>query len=232
MRKLLAILLTLSLVFSMTAVVFADDDAAETANGTYEVAEGTADEEAIAEEEEGDEAPVFEIPVPERVVVSTQALMIDGELVETTQPYNIDGSNYFRLRDLAALMNGTGSQFNVTFEAPYIVVTTGEAYEALGTELVIGDDLSATTVPSTQVLMVDGETVEILVYNIGGYNYFQLRGLGELIGFTVDFDEATRTIIVETAVVDSDDDEDDEDDDDNEDDDDEDDEDDDEEGDE
>jgi len=184
MRKLLAILLALSLVFSMSVMAFAEDEA--------------TDEEAVTEEEEEmvDE-PEYVIPVPEKVVLSVWKLMLDGEIVDV-QPYNIDGANYFKLRDLAMLMTGTGSQFNVTFDAPNMIVTLGEEYEAIGGELVIGDDKSASCVPSKQVLLVDGEQVGILVYNIGGNNYFQLRGLGELIGFDVDYTAADYTMIVET----------------------------------
>jgi len=140
----------------------------------------------------------FVIPVPERVVVSNQPLMIDGEVVEV-QPYNIDGSNYFKLRDLAALLTETGSQFDVGFEDGKIVVTTGEAYTPLDTDLVIGEDMSASARPSPQTLVVDGEVVsDVHVYNIGGSNYFQLRELGALVGFAVDYDAETRTMIIET----------------------------------
>ena len=214
-RKLFAILLALSLVFSMSAVAFADEENGEE-NGYENGVNGEVDEDVDAVEEEEAEAG-FEIPVPDSVVVSNQPLMVDGAIVEV-QPYNIDGANFFKLRDLAALLTGTGSQFNVGFEDGNIVVTTGEEYEALETDLVIGEDESASTRPSPQTLVVDGEVVsEILVYNIGGSNYFQLRELGAIVGFAVDYDAETRTVIVETegyepAEVDEDDeDEDDED---------------------
>jgi hypothetical protein len=195
MKKFLVILLAFSLVFSMSAVAFADPDVNDYG---YE----PVDVEDIEEAEEGyqqiEAVQGFVIPEPGHVVLSPQNLMIDGELVDV-QAYNIDGYNYFRLRDIAALLTGTGSQFNVGFVAPNIVVTTGEAYTPIAGDLVAGEDLSATTVPSAQILYVDGARVEILVYNIGGNNFFQLRGLGALVGFEVDFDEATNTIVVETA---------------------------------
>ena len=216
MRKLLVILLTLSLAFSMSAVAFADENGYDYdyANGyDYENGYEATDAEATASEDytPAETIPAFVIPEPGHVQISVQNLMIDGEAVDV-QAYNIDGYNYFRLRDIAALLNGTGSQFNVGFVAPNMIVTTGEAYEMIDGDLVAGEDLSATAVPSPQVLYVDGERVDILVYNIGGNNFFQLRGLGALVGFEVDFDAATNTILVTTAEVDEDD-EDDEDDD-------------------
>jgi len=201
MRKVLAIVLALMFALSMSVMVFAEIDAAAEAEATS--ADVTDDEDVVADDEnDGEEAVVeeeeaFEIPVPTKVAVSDQPLMIDGEVVEV-QPYNIDGANYFKLRDLAALMSGSGSQFNVDYEAPNMIVTTGEEYEPIDGDLVIGEDKSASCAPSKQVLLVDEEQVDILVYNIGGNNYFQLRGLGELVGFSVDYDNATRTMIVET----------------------------------
>ena len=47
---------------------------------------------------------------------STQKLTVDGEKI-SCEKYNIDGSNYFKLRDLAYLLNGTGSQFSVGWNA-------------------------------------------------------------------------------------------------------------------
>jgi len=203
MRKFLVISLALLLVFSMSAIAFAEDDTASSVT-TDTVTEESTDEAAVTDEAAAtsDEATTaeapFEIPAPGKVVVSSQALNLDGKLVDV-QPYNIDGYNYFKLRDLAALMTGTGSQFDVTYEAPNMIVTTDKEYTPIDGDLVKGEDNSSTCVPSKQVLLVDDEKVDVLVYNIGGNNYFQLAGLGELVGFSVDYDAATRTIMVETA---------------------------------
>lgn len=206
-RKLLVILLALLFVFGMSATAFAvdDDPADEDGAAVTETSAATDDEAVVDEETATDENAVteetpesdFVIPDPGKVVVSSQNLMIDGESVEA-EAYNIDGANYFKLRDLAALLTGSGSQFNVTYEAPNIIVTVGEEYTAIDGDLAKGEDKSALCVPSTQVLVVDGEQVDILVYNIGGNNFFQLRGLGELVGFSVDYDDASRTMIVES----------------------------------
>ena len=112
--------------------------------------------------------------------------------------YNINGSNYFKLRDVAALLNGTGSQFALEYDAAAreIVLTTGEAYTPDGSELTAGEDQSATAVRSSQSLTIDGESASLTAFNIGGNNYFMLRDLGEALGFEVDYDAATRTMII------------------------------------
>ena len=56
---------------------------------------------------------------------------MDGAPVGLTA-YNINGNNYFKLRDLAALLNGTQAQFQVGWNdaARTITLTTDAAYTA------------------------------------------------------------------------------------------------------
>ena len=133
------------------------------------------------------------------VVLSNQSLKVDGVPVRC-EMYNIDGNNYFKLRDLAYLLNGTGSQFAVDYDSATrrILVTTGTGYSPVGSELLFsGEDKSATAVPSNQPLLVDGrEITGIAVYNIGNNNYFQLRDLKDALRFAVDYDSSTRTVLV------------------------------------
>ena len=61
-----------------------------------------------------------------KTVLSTQNLKVNGENVDC-EKYNIDGRNYFKLRDLAALLDGTASQFDVDYDTATntMIVTTG-----------------------------------------------------------------------------------------------------------
>ncbi|MBR1659530.1 MAG: hypothetical protein IJ705_04365 [Oscillospiraceae bacterium] len=130
--------------------------------------------------------------------LSPQKLEADGQAVDC-EVYNIDGYNYFKLRDIAKLMNGTGSQFEVGYdaEAGVVAITTGKAYTEVGGELEKGEDKSATAAVSPQTIQIDGETVDTLsVYNIGGNNFFKLRDLGAALNFDVDYNEETATMIV------------------------------------
>lgn len=132
---------------------------------------------------------------------SAQNLEVNGTAV-TCEKYNIDGSNYFKLRDIAKLLSGTKSQFEVGWDnaSQTISITTGSAYTAVGGELEVRGDLSKQTKVSNQALLIDGAKVSSLsVYNIGGNNFFKLRDLGDALGFTVDFDAASNTAIVESA---------------------------------
>ena len=131
-------------------------------------------------------------------VLSPQSLTVDGKPVNC-EKYNIDGSNYFKLRDLAMLLNGTGSQFGVGYDANEnaVLITPGQPYEPVGGELVVGEDKSASAVPSAQRVTVAGASAAgMSVFNLGGNNFFKLRDLGNVLGFGVDYDAATNTAVV------------------------------------
>ena len=133
------------------------------------------------------------------VVLSPQNLRVNGAKI-ACEKYNIDGSNYFKLRDIAMVLSGTGSRFSVGWdgEKKVISVVTGEAYEPNGSELDLsGGDKSATAVPSTQTLLINGEERgDLSAYNIGGNNFFKLRDLGDALGFQVNYDKESNTAIV------------------------------------
>ena len=136
------------------------------------------------------------------IVPTKQSLTVDGKAVAGAEIYNINGSNYFKLRDVAALLNGTDTQFSVAYDSATntVTVNTGKAYTAIGGELASGTDKSATTVKSNQSLVINGKTINMSAamsaYNIGGNNYFKLRDLGTALGFTVDYNESTNTMVI------------------------------------
>lgn len=135
---------------------------------------------------------------------SAQNLTVDGRAVACDK-YNIDGSNYFKLRDLAKLLNGTESQFDVGWdeEKGVVSITTQHAYTTSdGHELEIGADLSATAQRSAQTILIDGAVrTDLTVYNIGGSNYFKLRDLGNALGFRVGYTAATNTAVVTSGAA-------------------------------
>ena len=56
------------------------------------------------------------MPVSPSVVLSPQTIMVDGTRIQF-EVYNTDGYNYFKLRDIAYVLDGTESQFGVSFDA-------------------------------------------------------------------------------------------------------------------
>lgn len=135
-------------------------------------------------------------------VASPQKVYVDGT-ERAFEVYNIDGSNYFKLRDIAAVLNGTASQFSVDWDAAHnrITVVTRAAYVPLGTELQTGADNSASAVLSSQSLEIDGKTVSLAPYNIGGSNFFKLRELGAALGFGVAYDAEKNSVAVTSGAA-------------------------------
>ena len=135
------------------------------------------------------------------VCLSPQKLTVDGKGIDC-EKYNIDGSNYFKLRDLAYLLNGTGSQFSVGWndQTKTVSITTGKAYTADGSELKTGTDKSKTAQISAQTILINGKVrSDLSVYNIGGNNFFKLRDLGTALGFFVSYDAAADTAVVKSV---------------------------------
>ena len=142
-------------------------------------------------------APAVEEQTP-AVVLSPQKLTVDGRPVDC-EKYNIDGSNYFKLRDLAYLLRDTPAAFAVSWDAKAnaVIIAPGLPYVPDGSEPAIGEDKSASAVPSPQsVWFLDAPVENLSIFNIGGNNFFKLRDLGKLLGFTVDYDETSDTAII------------------------------------
>lgn len=76
----------------------------------------------------------------------------------------------------------------------------------LGIFLVTGTGAAAAVVDTVTATLnqspiyVDGTRFELTAYNIGGYNYFKLRDIAELVDFGVEWDQETATIQIDTTV--------------------------------
>lgn len=131
------------------------------------------------------------------VVASPQNLSVDGVDADCDK-YNIDGSNYFKLRDLAKALKGLDSEFEVTWNAAgqRIDLTSRTAYTAVGGEqaaLPAGNKAASLT---NAAVYLDGKPLSLTAYSIGGNNYFKLRDLAFALGFSVDWDNATSTVTI------------------------------------
>lgn len=75
----------------------------------------------------------------------------------------------------------------------------------LGVFLVAGTGAAAAVVETVTATLnqapiyVDGTRVELTAYNIGGYNYFKLRDIAELVDFGVEWDQEMAAIQIDTT---------------------------------
>lgn len=158
--------------------------------------------QSSAEELEDSSVPLAAAPLARN---ATQKVSIDGKAV-TLEMYALtdeqgNSVNYVKLRDLAQALNGSKAQFNVGYDGS-ITLTTSCAYQATG-----GSDTAAFqgdqpyTIPSA-VTTVDGVAKELGAIQLtdsqgGGHTYYNLRDLGQALGYQVSWD-ATAGIRIAT----------------------------------
>jgi len=140
-------------------------------------------------------------PPPAGVTATpTQApVLVNGQNV-AFQAYHIGGNNFFRLRDIAYILNGTSAQFNVEWDAANsaILLQTQTPYTPVGGEMPGAGTGPVTATPTQAAVLLDGVPVNLRAYHIDGNNFFMLRDLGTALGFDVDWDEAARTVLINT----------------------------------
>ena len=131
---------------------------------------------------------------------TSSKVLVNGSEV-AFEAYNIEGNNYFKLRDLAKVINGTDKQFEVKWdgEKNAINVMTKSAYTPDGKELTLSQNPSDKAAAATQSLIfIDNTEVKLTAYNIGGNNYFKLRDIAKAIDFNVTWDGTLNQIKVDT----------------------------------
>lgn len=143
-----------------------------------------------------------------KAVKSSQKITLDKEAVEVAA-YNIAGSNYLKLRDVAAIMSGKKKQFNIDYNAErkLIVVETGKPYTKLESDLKPIKEASAKAILSEKEIILNGDDEDIDTAFINESNYVKLRDIAKIANFYVGYDEPTQTVILKSdeAYLDKDD---------------------------
>ena len=113
-------------------------------------------------------------------------LSVDGKDA-TPAAYKIGGANYFKLRDVAMLLNGTDAQFSIDYDnaRKAIMITTGRPYSPQGYELQAMPAGSAGADTSNDAVYINGSKVDLTAYKINGANFYGIRDLGRALGFNV-----------------------------------------------
>jgi len=117
------------------------------------------------------------------------SVFVDGETI-AFDAYHIEGNNYFKLRDLAYVLNGTDKQFSVEWdgEAQKIILVSGEEYTPDGSEMQSKGEDSKVPTTTSSTIVIDDEEVELIAYHIEGNNYFKLRDIGKQFDIFIGWD--------------------------------------------
>lgn len=128
-------------------------------------------------------------------------IYVDGTKVNGAA-YMINSNNYFKLRDIAAMVNGSAKQFEVSWNqaGKRIDLTTNKAYTVVGGELALPPATTKTAKKSTAVVYKDGSKAAYTGYTISDNNYYKLRDLCKDMDIGVKYDKATKRVDILTTV--------------------------------
>ncbi|MCL2356216.1 MAG: glycoside hydrolase family 5 protein [Defluviitaleaceae bacterium] len=117
---------------------------------------------------------------------------VDGTSVDV-RAFNIGGRNYFMLRDVAYILRDTPVRFDLEWdgERGAILIESGNSYAGTPAEI---DGSATIAVPSRADVYVNDVLINFNAYSIRGFTFFQLRELGDALGFGVDFEDGAVLI--------------------------------------
>lgn len=128
------------------------------------------------------------------------AIYVDGEKANVAA-YEISGNNYFKLRDIAAIVNGSEKQFEVSWNEAQqrIDLTSGKAYTTVGGELGAISSANQSANASTAVVYKDGSKADYTGYNINDNNFYKLRDVCQSFDIGVEWDGANQRVDIITT---------------------------------
>ena len=131
---------------------------------------------------------------------SAWSLNVNGGKMRGTDMYSIGGNNYLKIRDIAALLNGTAKQFNISVDGRNVNLISGAAYVARGDEMTPNPNAEKTkTSESTYNFTLDGKSIELTAYMIAGSNYIRIRDVLRLFNVYVGYNSSLREFYIDTT---------------------------------
>lgn len=137
------------------------------------------------------------------VRTNSSKVLVDG-VEKSLMSYNIKSNNYFKLRDIAYLLNGSRKQFNVEWDRKNnaINLLTGKTYMSVGSECKLSTNKKIRTFyKSKSKISKDNRFISLDAYNINSNNYFKLRDLGQAFDFAVVWNGKKNIIEIKTDLT-------------------------------
>lgn len=131
-----------------------------------------------------------------------QTLIVDAKAPVTVKGYNASYTynTYISIRDVAAALNGTSRQFNVTYDEKEKMfnLEPGKAYEPVGGENACGDGISVDLSSAGWDLNINGKFVRYYIYEKGQDFYIKLVDLSLALGLNIEY-VSTNQLKIDTA---------------------------------
>lgn len=123
---------------------------------------------------------------------SKSAVRVNGNYASIAA-YNIDGNNYFKLRDIASLLKGTNAEFDIGWDGAEKIVTINKGTYS-GEPQISSSASPSSAVKSASKIIIEGKPADFTVYSIDGNNYFKLRDIADYLGIQITWDANTSEI--------------------------------------
>ena len=123
------------------------------------------------------------------------AVIINGGFMGF-EAYEIDGYNYFKLRDIAFAINGTDKNFEVVWDESTnsVRLISKTAYTPVGGEMQKKTPDTISVSPTNSAVYHDGYLQNLSAYLINGNNYFKLRDILAVFDIDVSWDSFSKLI--------------------------------------
>jgi len=133
---------------------------------------------------------------------SNWSVYVNGELT-ALKGYNIGGTNYYKLRDIAMAVSGTAKQFDVNWKAETneIFMTSALPYTVAGGELSDKADFQERKAyPTKSPIYLDNKLVNYNSYYINGNNYFRLREILKSFDIGLSWKNEDKSVNINTSL--------------------------------
>ncbi len=140
------------------------------------------------------EKAMLATPTASKVLVNGKDISFDAYLIE--------GNNYFKLRDLAFVVNGTKKQFEVKWDGNKNIINlvSNKLYTRAGGEMAKSKGVDKIPTLNKSSIYKDGVELKLIAYGIEGNNYFKLRDIAKAFNIGVTYDNITKVIGIDTSL--------------------------------
>lgn len=134
------------------------------------------------------------------VKIGYQQVKVNG-LTSNVVTYNINGDNYYRIRDIAFILKNTNKKFNISYnpKTNEINLISGENYSSKD-DFVIYDDVALANAFTGNILL-DNEVLDLESYHIKGHNYYKLMDIAKTLNFSTKYEGVNKLLVVNTSEV-------------------------------
>ena len=142
---------------------------------------------------------------PDFVARYMRLVVIINETPVAFDTYYINGSYYFKLRDLAYALRDTEKRFTVGWDGASntIALVSGESYTPAKSEIEtrVKNTANKTATASAAKILVNGKEMMFSAYSIDDSNYLDIRNIGQVFNFYAEWDTEQKKFVIDTGKI-------------------------------